>query len=222
MPLLTCRDLTVGYDGKAVTPALSFSVEAGDYLCIVGENGSGKSTLLKALLGLIPPLSGTIEYSASLHKNHLGYLPQQTLLQRDFPASVQEIVRSGLLGDCGLRPFYTKQEKALAQSAMEQLDIAHLANRGYCELSGGQQQRVMLARALCAAKNLLVLDEPTAGLDAPSTAQLYDVIARLNRDRNLAILMITHDLPAVQQYATHILELSCHPRYCPIGGDRHE
>ncbi len=207
MPLLTCRDLTVGYDGKAVTPPLSFSVGAGDYLCIIGENGSGKSTLLKALLGLISPLGGEIEYLPSLHKNQLGYLPQQTLVARDFPASTQEIVRSGLLGRCGLRPFYTKQEKARAQWAMEQLDISHLAKSCYRELSGGQQQRVLLARALCAAKNLLLLDEPAASLDTRTTAQLYDIIARLNREQGLAIIMISHDLSAARQYATHILKL---------------
>ncbi len=215
MPLLTCRDLTVGYDGKAVTPPLSFSVASGDYLCIVGENGSGKSTLLKALLGLIAPLSGSIECAPCLRKNHLGYLPQQSLVARDFPASVLEIVRSGLLGYCGLRPFYSKQEKARAQWAMEQLDIAHLAKACYRELSGGQQQRVLLARALCAAKNLLLLDEPTAGLDAQTMAQLYDIIARLNREQGLTIIMISHDLPATRQYATHILSLD------PEGGKQH-
>lgn len=222
MPLLTCRDLTVGYDGKAVTPPISFSVEVGDYLCIVGENGSGKSTLLKALLGLIPPLGGEIEFSPKLHKNELGYLPQQTLVQRDFPASVQEIVRSGLLGRCGLRPYYTKQEKALARSAMEQLEISHLAKHCYHELSGGQQQRVMLARALCAAKNLLLLDEPAAGLDSQATAELYHIIARLNRDRQMSVIMISHDLPAARQYATHILALGRHPYFGPAGGEQHE
>ncbi len=215
MPHLTCRELTVGYNGKAVTPPLSFSVEAGDYLCIIGENGSGKSTLLKTLLGLIPPLSGDVESSPNLQ---IGYLPQQTHIQSDFPASVREIVRSGLLGRHGLRPFYTKQEKSRALSAMEQLDIAHLAKQGFRDLSGGQQQRVLLARALCAAEHMLLLDEPTAGLDPQVTKDLYDIVARLNHDRQMTVIMISHDWQATQRYATHILTLGCRHDFRAAGG----
>ena len=152
MALISCKDVTLGYENTRVAEHLSFEVKEGDYLCIVGENGSGKSTLMKTLLGLRPPMAGQIEYGGGLRKNEIGYLPQQTPLQRDFPASVQEVVLSGCLSRCGLRPFFSREEKALAASNMERLGITGLARRCYRELSGGQQQRVLLARALCATR----------------------------------------------------------------------
>lgn len=176
-PLLTCRDLSLGYEGRPVAEHISFSVTPGDYLCIVGENGSGKSTLVKTLLGLQPHLGGTIERSDALRRTAIGYLPQQTPVQRDFPATVGEIVLSGFLAKASLRPFYTKQEKTLAAEKMERLGITALKKRCYRELSGGQQQRVLLARALCAT------------------------------DTILTILMVSHDISAVLGYATHILHV---------------
>ena len=207
MTQLTCQNLAVGYEGRAVLENLNFSVCPGDYLCIVGENGSGKSTLMKTILGLQPPVRGKVLTGDGLRKNRIGYLPQQTPVQRDFPASVREIVLSGCQGRCGGRPFYSKGEKQLAQTAMERMQVAALAKRCYRTLSGGQQQRVLLARALCAAQNMLLLDEPVSGLDPKVTGEMYGLIQRLNREDGVTILMISHDMTAALTYASHILHL---------------
>ena len=207
MTQLTCQNLAVGYEGRAVLENLNFSVCPGDYLCIVGENGSGKSTLMKTILGLQPPVRGKVLTGDGLRKNEIGYLPQQTPVQRDFPASVREIVLSGCQGRCGDRPFYSKGEKQLAQTAMERMQVAALAKRCYRTLSGGQQQRVLLARALCAAQNMLLLDEPVSGLDPKVTGEMYGLIQRLNREDGVTILMISHDITATLTYASHILHL---------------
>lgn len=207
MALLTCESVTLGYDGIKLVEALSFQAARGDYLCIVGENGSGKSTLMKTLLRLQTPLSGRILTGDGLAATDIGYLPQQTEVQRDFPASVREIVLSGCQNRCGLRPFYTREEKQLAAELLEKLGIAALEKRCYRELSGGQQQRVLLARALCAARRLLLLDEPAAGLDPKAAAELYALIARLNQEDQITILMVTHDIAAAVRYASHILHI---------------
>lgn len=207
MTQLTCQNLAVGYEGRAVLENLNFSVCPGDYLCIVGENGSGKSTLMKTILGLQPPVRGKVLTGDGLRKNKIGYLPQQTPVQRDFPASVREIVLSGCQGRCGGRPFYSKGEKQLAQTAMERMQVAALAKRCYRTLSGGQQQRVLLARALCAAQNMLLLDEPVSGLDPKVTGEMYGLIQRLNREDGVTILMISHDITAALTYASHILHV---------------
>ncbi len=172
MAQLTCQNLSLGYDGREILHDLSFEVNAGDYLCIVGENGSGKSTLMKTILGLQAPIRGRILTGDGLRPNEIGYLPQQTVVQRDFPASVREIVLSGCQSRCGLRPFYNRQEKRLAGENMEKLGLTALEKRCYRELSGGQQQRVLLARALCATQKLLLLDEPVSGLDPKVTAEM--------------------------------------------------
>lgn len=207
MAQITCRDLTLGYDGKAIVEHLNFSIDAGDYFCIVGENGSGKTTLMKTLLRLQAPMSGTIETGDGLRPDEIGYLPQQTFVQRDFPASVKEIVLSGCQSRLGLRPFYNKKEKALAAEAMQKMDIAALADRCYRELSGGQQQRVLLARALCATQKVLLLDEPVSGLDPKVTQEMYRLIADLNREDGITIIMISHDIAAAVRYASHILHI---------------
>ncbi len=206
MALLTVRDLSPGYESRAVVEDLNFTVNAGDYLCIVGENGSGKTTLMKTLLGLLAPLGGEIVFGDGLKKNEIGYLPQQTEVQRDFPASVREIVRSGCQGRCGLRPFYSAAEKALAEENLARMGLSALAERCYRELSGGQQQRVLLARALCATRRLLLLDEPVSGLDPVVTTELYELIASLNRE-GVTIVMISHDVEAAARYASHILHI---------------
>lgn len=206
MALLTVRDLSLGYDSHRILDNLSFVVNKGDYLCIVGENGSGKSTLMKTLLRLKEPIDGQILMGEGLHRNEIGYLPQQTTVQKDFPASVREIVLSGCQGRCGLRPFYNREEKELARENMRRMGILDLAGRCYRELSGGQQQRVLLARALCATRKLLLLDEPVSGLDPKVTAEMYHLIAELNHS-GLTILMISHDLTAALQYASHILHI---------------
>lgn len=207
--MLTIKDLSLGYDSRAIVDHLNFSVNTGDYLCIVGENGSGKTTLMKTLLHLQEPMSGQIIAGDGLQRNEIGYLPQQTLVQRDFPASVWEIVLSGCQGRCGRRPFYGKKEKDLAMENMERMGISVLKNRCYRELSGGQQQRVLLARALCATRKILLLDEPVSGLDPRVTAQMYDLIAQLNRE-GITIIMISHDIAAALMYPSHILHIGSH------------
>ncbi len=205
--LLKCEDLSLGYEGQVVADHLSFLINDGDYLCIVGENGSGKSTLVKTLLGLQNPISGNIIKSDKLKETAIGYLPQQTPVQRDFPATVEEIVLSGFLYKSGFRPFYSKQQKAVAKEKMERLQIASLSKRCYRELSGGQQQRVLLARALCATGNILLLDEPVAGLDPKVTADMYQLISELNRKDKITIIMVSHDIAAVLSHATRILHI---------------
>ncbi len=207
MAQLTCQDLALGYEGQRVVQNLSFTVEAGDYLCIVGENGSGKSTLIKTILRLVPPLAGSVRYGEGLRSQEIGYLPQQSAAQRDFPASVQEIVLSGCLNRCGLRPFYSREEKNLANANMKRLGIDALARKCYRELSGGQQQRVLLARALCATRKLLLLDEPAAGLDPAAEAEMYQLIEMLNRSNGITVIMISHDIAAAVKYASHILHI---------------
>ena len=207
MAQLTCQNLTVGYDGRTVLQGLNFEVNPGDYLCILGENGSGKSTLMKTILGLQAPISGRILTGDGLRKNEIGYLPQQTQAQKDFPASVREIVLSGCQGRCGSRPFYSKEEKRLAGENIGKMGIGSLTKRCYRELSGGQQQRVLLARALCATRKMLLLDEPVSGLDPRVTAEMYGLIERLNREEGITVMMISHDISAALNYASHILHI---------------
>ena len=207
MAQMTCQNLSVGYDNRAILKNLNFSINRGEYLCIVGENGAGKSTLMKTLLHLLPPVSGKILLGDGLTENEIGYLPQQTGIQKDFPASVREIVLSGCQPRCGLRPFYSKKEKACAVEMMEKMEIIGLAERCFSELSGGQQQRVLLARALCATGKLLFLDEPVSGLDPNASEEMYRLIERLNYEDEITIIMITHDIWAALQYASHILHI---------------
>lgn len=207
MAQLSCQNLTVGYDGRTVLQGLNFEVNPGDYLCILGENGSGKSTLMKTILGLQAPISGRILTGDGLRKNEIGYLPQQTQAQKDFPASVREIVLSGCQGRCGSRPFYSKEEKRLAEENIGKMGIGSLTKRCYRELSGGQQQRVLLARALCATRKMLLLDEPVSGLDPRVTAEMYGLIETLNREEGITVMMISHDISAALKYASHILHI---------------
>ena len=206
MSYITVKNLEVGYEKKTLTEPISFKVDRQDYLCIVGENGAGKSTLMKTLLGLIKPVAGEIVFGDGLKSNEIGYLPQQTVVQRDFPASVREIVLSGCQARAGFRPFYNREEKKLAEENMERMGIKGLADSCYRELSGGQQQRVLLARALCATRKVLLLDEPVSGLDPKVTADMYELINGLNRD-GITIIMISHDIAAAVRYATHILHI---------------
>lgn len=206
MAQLVCSNLTIGYNSNIVLKDLSFSVNKGDYLCIIGENGSGKSTLMKTILHLLKPVSGKIETSEGLLADEIGYLPQQTEVQKDFPASVKEIVLSGCQSRCGRRPFYNKAEKLLARENIKKMGITHLEKRCYRELSGGQQQRVLLARALCATQKMLLLDEPVSGLDPQVTNEMYELIEQLHQE-GITIIMITHDIEAARKYGTHILDI---------------
>lgn len=206
MSYIKCENLILGYEGTPVAEHISFSVEKGDYLCIVGENGAGKSTLMKTLLGLTPLRGGNILYGDGLEAHAIGYLPQQTFVQKDFPASVWEIVLSGALSKCGRRPFFNKEQKQLAEENMKRMDIWNLKKECYRNLSGGQQQRVLLARALCASSKLLVLDEPVTGLDPKVTLEFYQLITDLNKE-GLTIIMVSHDIHAAVKYASHILHV---------------
>ena len=210
---IICKNVSLGYESHIVSEGIDFKVAQGDYLCIVGENGAGKSTLMKAILGLHPPLSGKIEFSDGVKQNEIGYLPQQNHFQRDFPASVQEVVISGCLNRCGLRPFYRRTEQEMARANMEKLGVWSLRERCYRELSGGQQQRVLLARALCATRKLLLLDEPVSGLDPSATAEMYAIIRRLNKEEGITVLMISHDIFAATREADHILHLAHRPLF---------
>ena len=205
--LIICRGLTLGYEGQSVLTGLDLTVREGDYLCIVGDNGSGKSTLLRGLLGLISPMEGTIERSAELQRGNLGYLPQQTRAQRDFPATVFEVVLSGCLSRKGARFFYSSAQKSEALMNMGKLGVLELKDKCYRDLSGGQQQRVLLARALCAASRLLILDEPITGLDPAAAQDLYKILSYLNRKEGMSIVMVTHDLKAALQSARTVLHI---------------
>ena len=207
MALITCENLTLGYEGQIILSDLNFKVSDGEYLCIVGENGSGKTTLMRTILGLRNPMNGRILFQEGLRQNEIGYLPQQTAIQRDFPASVTEIVLSGFQGQSVFHSFYRKEEKRQAAAWMERLDILSLQHRCYRELSGGQQQRVLLARALCATKKVLLLDEPISGLDPFAAQEMYRLIADLNQSYGITVIMISHDIAGILRDATHILHV---------------
>lgn len=209
---LKCNQVSLGYEGRTIIENLNFQVNAGDYLYIVGENGTGKSTLIKTLLGLRAPLKGNIEMDEGLKSSEIGYLPQQTMVQKDFPASVWEVVLSGNLNKCGLRPFYNKQEKERAEANMKKLGIEDFKKKCYRDLSGGQQQRVLLARALCATGKMLLLDEPVAGLDPKITNEMYELIQKLNEE-GITIIMVSHDMQAATLYADHILHIGHKPLF---------
>ena len=210
MAQLTCENVSLGYDNKTILSNLSFSVNSGDYLCIVGENGSGKSTLMRTMLGLQKPMSGEISLGDGLKKGEIGYLPQQTDVRKNFPSSVKEIVLSGCQARAGLRPFYNNQEKEIAANAMKKMRIEEFSKRCYRELSGGQQQRVLLARALCATQKILLLDEPVSGLDPKVTAEMYELISGLNKE-GITIIMISHDIDVAISEASHILHICDKP-----------
>lgn len=206
--LIECKNLTLGYDGEVLLSGINFTVNEGDYLCILGENGSGKTTLMKTILGLKKPVSGNIVFGQGLTQNEIGYLPQQTPVQRDFPATAMEIVLSGFVGKMKLfKPFYDKPQRERAKKSMEMLGISDISNRCYRELSGGQQQRVLLARALCAAEKIILLDEPVASLDPSATEEFYNMLYKLNKEENITIIMISHDALAAQKYANHTLHV---------------
>lgn len=207
MALIKCENVSIGYEGQTVVKDLDFQIDPGDYLCIVGENGSGKSTLVRSLLGLKNVEKGQIIYGDGLKQTEIGYLPQQTDVQKDFPASVYEVVRSGRLNSRGFHPFYTAADRKAAVEKMDLLGIRNLAKQCFRDLSGGQKQRVLLARALCATKSLLLLDEPVTGLDPIVTGEFYQLIRRINRESGIAVVMVSHDIESAVKDASHILHL---------------
>ena len=205
MALMALKEVTIAFEGMVAVDRVSLTLERGDYLVVLGENGSGKSTLIRAMLGLVKPRSGSITCGEGFQRNQIGYLPQQTAAQRDFPASVEEVVLSGLANNLGKRFFYNRAEKQRALSNMELLNVSQYRYRSYRTLSGGQQQRVLLARALCATDALLILDEPVTGLDPAATEELYEIIRNLNQRHNVAIVMVSHDLRGALRDAKHVL-----------------
>ena len=205
--LIVCRDVSLGYEGQTVLSHLNLTIRDGDYLCIVGDNGSGKSTLLRGLLGLLAPQSGEILRAPELERGAVGYLPQQTRAQRDFPATVLEVALSGCLNQKGSRFFYTRAQKSQALMNLGKLGVLEWKDKSYRELSGGQQQRVLLARALCAAGRLLILDEPITGLDPAAAQDLYKILSYLNTKEGMAIVMVTHDLGPALRSARSVLHI---------------
>lgn len=205
MALITMAHVTMRFDGIAAIEDVNLSIDPGDYLVVVGENGSGKSTLMRTMLGLIKPQMGTVRYGDGLTRQRIGYLPQQTQVQRAFPASVEEVVLSGCTGRLGKRLFPGRAEKRLAEEKMALMDIGGLAKKSYRTLSGGQQQRVLLARAMAATDSLLLLDEPITGLDPDAAAELYGLLDRLNREMGVAIVMVSHDLSGALVGARRVL-----------------
>ena len=208
MNIITCQNASFGYENHTAVDRVSFSLKQGDFLCIVGKNGSGKSTLLKGLFGFLKPIGGTVTFSKKAREEGIGYLPQQTAAQKNFPATVMEVVLSGCLKERGYRPFYSRKEKEKAIANLERIGMGARKNRCYCDLSGGQQQRVLIARALCATKDILLLDEPTTGLDPKATMELYRILQYLNQEENVTILMVSHDVQNIISYATHILHMN--------------
>lgn len=208
MALITLKDVTIAFEGTVAVENANLSIDKGDYLVIVGENGSGKSTLIRAILGLVRPQRGRVTYGDGLRKNQIGYLPQQTAQQRDFPASVGEVVLSGCVGRMGRSPFFDARQRALAEEKMRLLDVEKLRKKSYRTLSGGQQQRVLLARALCATDAILLLDEPVTGLDPDATEELYAIIRKLNHDHGVAVAMVSHDLHGAMRDAGKVLVMN--------------
>lgn len=206
MKLIECSNIALQYEARDVVSDLSFSIEQGSFLCIVGENGSGKSTLLKALLGLIKPRNGKITFAKGFSRRQIGYLPQRTEVQQDFPASVEEVVHAGLLNRKKKGFFFKKEEKDIASQVMEQLELTEMRKACFRELSGGQQQRVLLARALTAADGMLLLDEPATGLDPLVTAELYRIIKEKNKE-GMTVVMVTHDLETALHMGDTVLHL---------------
>ena len=213
MAQIKCTDLTLGYEGHSVCEHLNFEINAGDYVCIVGDNGSGKSTLMKALLSLKAPSGGSISFSDGVTKRDVGYLPQQSEAQKDFPASVEEVVLSGCVSSLGKRPFMGREQKLEAMQNMKMMGVYELARESYRNLSGGQQQRVLLARALCAAKQVLILDEPVSGLDPHASADMYQLIHHLNKHTGVTVIMVTHDIENALRDANRVLRVSSTPEF---------
>lgn len=208
MALITLENVTIAFEGVVAVQDVNLTIERGDYLVIVGENGSGKSTLIRAILGLVRPQKGRVVYGDGLRRNQIGYLPQQTESQRDFPASVEEVVLSGCVNRMGRRPFYSAAQRRLAEEKMHLLDVERFRKKSYRTLSGGQQQRVLLARALCATDCILLLDEPVTGLDPETTEELYSIIRDLNRKHGVTIAMVSHDLQGAMRDAGKVLVMN--------------
>lgn len=211
MSQIICSNLVVGNRGRVACEDINFTIEKGDYLCIIGDNGSGKSTLIKTLLGILKPLGGTLQFGDGLTSSSIGYLPQHSETQSDFPASVPEIIRSGFLGKKKIHSLYSKKEKETVFKYIALLGLEPFSNKSFCELSGGIRQRVLLSRALCAGDELLVLDEPVSGLDPASALEMYSMVESLNKVHKISVIMVSHDMNAVERYSNKILKIELKP-----------
>lgn len=207
MSLISVKNLSIGYGNKIIKKSLSFSVEKGEYVCIVGSNGCGKSTLMKTMLGIIPKKSGEIVFDKCIDKSNMSYLTQNIIMIKDFPATVNEVVMSGYIKSSIFPNNITKLQKEKVKNVMGKMGIENLQNKSFNELSGGQKQRVLLSRALLNIKDILFLDEPVTGLDANITKELYDIVEKLNKEDKLTIVMISHDMEMVKKYATKVVKL---------------
>ncbi|MBD8959411.1 MAG: metal ABC transporter ATP-binding protein [Clostridiales bacterium] len=212
MDVIVCKNLTVRNERTLALDDVSFAVHKGEFLTIVGENGAGKSTLVKTILGMTAPDAGSVETDAGT-AGRIGYMPQQSSAQRDFPASVREVVLSGCVGGTGFLPFYSRAQKAAARANMDMLGVTPFAKKNYRALSGGQQQRVLLCRALCAAGEVLLLDEPTTGLDPLVTKELYTTVKHLSVEHGMTVIMVSHDVDAAIRYSDRILHLATSLRF---------
>ena len=206
--MIKCHNLTLGYGSKNIVNSFNYEINSGEYLCIIGRNGCGKTTFLRGLAGVLRPKAGRIELRDNLKRNQIGYLPQITIAQKDFPASVEEIVLSAFQGKSLLLPFYGKALRKRADECLELTHATNLRKESFRELSEGQKQRVLLARALCAAERLLLLDEPVTGLDPESSQNMYNIIKDLHEQKKMTIVMVSHDVEAAKKYATRILNFN--------------
>lgn len=205
--IIEVKNLCMSYERAEVLHDVSFNLSAGEWLSIVGENGSGKTTLLKGIAGLLPIKGGEIKFGGGVSRKTIGYLPQQTAIQRDFPACVHEVVISGCTGSNRILGLHSAADKKRAHEAIHELGIEEIHHRPYCDLSGGQQQRVLLARALCATQKLLLLDEPVTGLDPVVSAEMYESIKSLNEKHGVAVIMVSHDIAGAVKYSDKILHI---------------
>ena len=219
MTQIKVENATMGYEGVPVIKDLSFQINEGDYVCIVGENGSGKTTLMKGILGLNPPLKGSITYNG-LDKNEIGYLPQKKNIQKDFPASVMEVVLSGCINR-KYHIFHNKKDKENAVRHLQMVNMLDYKKHSFSQLSGGQQQRILLARALCATEKVIVLDEPVTGLDPLATADMYSLIKDINH-KGITVIMVTHDINMAVRQASHILHISAGTEGTNFFGTAHQ
>lgn len=208
--LIEVNNLSLGYEKENVIEDISFQVEKGDFVIVVGKNGAGKSTLIKGILGLIKPKSGEIKFGDDLTQREIGYMPQETKVDQAFPASVYEIVLSGRINKMGFRPFYNKEDKKKALEALSILNISNIKNKSFCDLSGGQRQKTLLARSLCATDKLLILDEPSNNLDNTSREEFYLLLMRINKELGITIIMISHDLDIDKMLGNKILKIYDH------------
>lgn len=214
MKLMEFKNLVIGYEHKAIIKNINLTIDEGDYVCVFGDNGVGKSTFLKTLLGLLPPLNGDIIFDEKLNKKMIGYLPQKIEVKSEFPAAALEVVLSGCVSRLGFRPFYRKSDKELAKKNMDLLGVTPLAQKPFRELSGGQQQRILLARALCATDKLLVLDEPFTGLDQTTTSKLHEVLDKINKEKGVTIIVVSHFMEDIVHHANKVVHLEKDNVFC--------